>query len=47
MGVQPNQGEYVETVIQKWKITRWRNVVVPETVFTRENVTKAPRGENR
>ena len=39
----PNQGEYVETVIQKMENNEAvaKMYVVPETVFTRENVTKA------
>ena len=39
----PNQGEYVETVIQKMEnnVAVAKMYVVPETVFTRENVTKA------
>lgn len=39
----PNQGEYAETVIQKMENNEAvaKMYVVPETVFTRENVTKA------
>ena len=39
----PNQGEYVETVIQKMENNEAVSKMygVPETVFTRENVTKA------